>query len=93
MPAEGEAAVRGHGSRPPPCDHEGTCVGIGINSLWCGRCGALSTDGQWRIPPLLAEAVRDRDTMCETLTYAQDSGSKLVEENRLLKARIARYGG
>ena len=39
------------------------------------------------------DAARDRDTMCETLTIAQQRGTDLVEENRLLKARLARYGG
>lgn len=36
--------------------------------------------------------LRDRDTMAETLTIAQERGTELVEEVRLLKARLARYG-
>ena len=37
----------------------------------------------------VASAIRDRDTMHETLTIAQKRGSDLVEENRVLRAKLA----
>lgn len=60
---------------------------------WCAQCGAIQVSGEWRHPYLLASAVRDRDVMCATLTAAQEHGTKLIEENRVLRARLARFGG
>lgn len=94
-----EAAVRGHGPRPGACDHDESVAhfrtpphGEDLTLMWCGQCGAIQVSGEWRRPTMLAEAVRDRDTMCQTLTIAQEVGTKLVEENRLLRARAARFG-
>lgn len=92
-----EAAARGHGPRPDVCNHDGPLVKVqppppaGV-LLWCNRCGAFNAYGDWLKPTLLVEVVRDRDTMCETLTIAQEVGTKLVEENRLLRAHAARFG-
>lgn len=92
-----EAAVRGHAPRTPAplCDHDGTLVQIrtpphGDTLLlsWCARCGALQANGETRRPTLLAEAVRDRDTMCETLTIVQDRCTELVKETRSLKREL-----
>ena len=86
---EDEAALRGHGPRPTTCDHECTRMDLGRQpALWCTRCGALHVGGQWRSPTLLAAAIRDRDTMHETLTIAQERGTALIEENRKLKERL-----
>ena len=95
---EEEAAVRGHGPRPTDCDHEGTSGQLGSGcTRWCNRCGALSvSDDHWTIPSMRVPdsvAIRDRDTMHETLTIVQDRSTKQAEEIRLLKARLARYGG
>lgn len=38
-------------------------------------------------------AVRDRDTMCDTLTIVQDRCTAQQEEIRVLRARLTRYGG
>jgi hypothetical protein len=85
-----EAAIRGHGPRPVVCDHDGTVVQLGSGcTAWCRRCGAISpASGRWEVPPMLAAAVRDRDTMHETLTIAQERGTALVKENRGLKERL-----
>lgn len=103
-----EAALRGHGPRPEVCDHRrpskivlevsagAAAAGMAVPvAHWCDDCGAVRYSGRegWETPRLLARAVRDRDTMCATLTIAQERGTALVEENRLLKAQLARYGG
>lgn len=85
---------------PPHCDT--------LLLSWCSRCGALRANGETRRPELNALllevlravpmyeytiAVRDRDAMCETLTAAQESGTKLAEENRKLRVRLAELEG
>jgi hypothetical protein len=87
------------------CDHAGSLVqvrtppnGSAPVLSWCSRCGALKMDGEWLRPDCVpaekyGAAVRDRDAMCETLTTAQERGTALVEEVRLLRARLARFGG
>lgn len=92
-----EAAIRGHGRRPTTCDHECARVQLGVgDKMWCSRCGALHIDGQWKIPSMRVPdsiAIRDRDTMHETLTIVQHRSTDQAEEIRVLKARLARYGG
>lgn len=90
---EEEATVRGHGPRPA-CDHDGARVDLLAQpAVWCSRCGALYTTGNWIIPSQRvpdSTAIRDRDTMHETLTIAQERCTALVEEVRLLKAQLMR---
>lgn len=88
-----ETALRGHGGRPT-CDHECTRTFLGVgDKMWCGWCGALHADGQWKVPLQLSAAIRDRDTMCDTLTIVQERCTAQQEEIRILKARLERYGG
>ena len=69
---------------------------VATEAEWCLRCGALHIDGQWKAPTLRvmdSVAIRDRDAMHETLTIVQDRSTAQQEEIRVLKARLARYGG
>ena len=85
---EKEAAVRGHGARPTTCDHDGTLLLL-ATANWCPRCGAIHIDGQWKNPMLNAStAVRDRDTMYETLTIVQRRCTDLLNEVRDLKVQL-----
>ncbi len=62
-------------------------------ALWCLRCGALHVDGQWKIPTQRVPdsvAIRDRDTMHETLTIAQERCTALKEEVRRLNVQLMR---
>ena len=90
-----EAALRGHADRSGPCDHAGALVqirtpphGDTLLLAWCRRCGALQVNGETLRPTLLAEAVRDRDTMLETLTIAQARATELVGEVRYLRDNL-----
>lgn len=86
-----------HDESAVACDHETHKMPLGSQAAeWCRRCGSLHIDGQWKIPSLRvpdSEAIRDRDTMHETLTIVQGRSTAQTEEIRLLKARLARYGG
>ena len=91
-----EASLRGHGVRSTACDHAGTLVKVEPPApasvlFWCNRCGAFNVLGEWRQPTLVERydtAVRDRDTMHETLTIVQGRCTELLNEVRSLKAQL-----
>lgn len=60
--------------------------------IWDDEDTVAAQVGLIALADALEAAERDRDTMAETLTIAQARGTELLEENRVLRARCARFG-